>query len=47
MGETGMAKSNKQAKKPKKDAGAKVKAGAATGFTPAATLAGKGKPKKA
>ena len=42
-----MAKNNKQTKKPKKDAGAKVKAGATTGFTPAASLAGKGKPKKA
>ena len=42
-----MPKGNKEAKKPKKAAGAKAKAGAATGFTPAATLAGKGKPKKA
>ena len=42
-----MAKNNKQTKKPKKDAGAKPKLGAATGFAPAAALAGKGKPKKA
>lgn len=37
---------NKEAKKPKKDAAAKPKAGAASGFTQAEPL-GKGKPKKA
>jgi hypothetical protein len=43
----GQMRGNKEAKKPKKDTTAKPKAGAASGFTQAEPLVGKGKPKKA